>query len=159
MKTSAEVLEFESLRQLVGRYMSSGPGKRELEKLQPHDDRPRLEEDLAETAEAVEYLRLAARPQPAGRGAAIRVDFGGGANIELGQPAQYVTVESGRSYHFRGWIRTEEITTESGVRFLITDPNHLNAVNFTSDNLTGTHPWMAVDGEVTTGPDPSPPGA
>jgi DNA mismatch repair protein MutS2 len=77
LKTSAEVLEFEALRQLVGRYISSAPGRRELDKLQPHADRARLEEDLAEAAEAVEYLRLAARPQTGGRGAAIRVDFSG----------------------------------------------------------------------------------
>ena len=86
-------------------------------------------------------------------GRSIRVGLGGGSNIELGQPSQYVPVESSHRYHFRGWIRTEEITTESGVRFFINDPNHVNAVNFTSDNLTGTHPWMAVDGEVTTGPE------
>jgi dsDNA-specific endonuclease/ATPase MutS2 len=60
--TSAEVLEFESLRQLLGRYLASAPGRRELDKLQPHDGRARLEADLAEAAEAVEYLRLAARP-------------------------------------------------------------------------------------------------
>src|SRR4051794_29678928 len=52
-------------------------GRRELDKLQPHNDRDRLVNDLAETGEAIEYLRLAARPQPAARGAAIRVEFGG----------------------------------------------------------------------------------
>jgi DNA mismatch repair protein MutS2 len=77
LKTSAEVLEFEALKQVVGRYISSAPGRRELEKLEPHADRARLEEDLAEASEAIEYLRLAARPQPAARGAAIRVEFGG----------------------------------------------------------------------------------
>ncbi len=74
---AAEVLEFESLRKLLGRYVSSPQGHRELEKLAPHRDRERLTEDLAEAAEAVAYLRLAMRPQPAARGAAIRVDFGG----------------------------------------------------------------------------------
>jgi DNA mismatch repair protein MutS2 len=77
LKTSAEVLEYESLRQLVGRYISSPLGRRELEKAEPHTDRDRLVADLAEAGEAVNYLRLAARPQPAARGAAIRVDFGG----------------------------------------------------------------------------------
>ncbi len=52
-------------------------GRRELDKVQPHHDRERLVADLAETGEAIEYLRLAARPQPARGGAAIRVDFGG----------------------------------------------------------------------------------
>ena len=76
MKNSIAVLEFESLRNLIGRYLSSEPGRRELAKLEPHSDAARLASDLAETAETVEYLRLASRPQ-AGRGAAIRVDFGG----------------------------------------------------------------------------------
>jgi DNA mismatch repair protein MutS2 len=77
VKTSAETLEFESLRQLVGRFVSSPAGRRELEKLQPHHDLDRLSHDLAEAGEAIEYLRLAARPQPARGGAAIRVDFSG----------------------------------------------------------------------------------
>jgi DNA mismatch repair protein MutS2 len=77
LKTSAEVLEYESLRQLVGRYIYSPLGRRELEKVEPHTDRDRLTADLAEAGEAVNYLRLAARPQPAARGAAIRIDFGG----------------------------------------------------------------------------------
>ena len=77
MKTSAEVLEFEPLRQVVGRYVSSPMGHRELEKLQPHADGARLREDLAEAGEAIEYLRAASRPQTAGRGAAIRIDFSG----------------------------------------------------------------------------------
>jgi len=75
LKTSSEVLEFEALRQLLGRYISSAPGRRELDKVQPHTDRARLEEDLAETGEAIEYLRAAARP--AARGGAIRIDFNG----------------------------------------------------------------------------------
>jgi DNA mismatch repair protein MutS2 len=77
MRTSSEVLEFESLRALLARYVSSPMGHRELAKIEPHADRPQLEADLAEAGEAIEYLRLAARPQPAARGAAIRVDFAG----------------------------------------------------------------------------------
>ncbi len=77
MKSSASVLEFESLRSLVGRYVSSPLGRRELDKVEPHTDLERLTEDLAETGEAIAYLRLASRPQPAARGAAIRIDFNG----------------------------------------------------------------------------------
>ena len=73
--TSAGVLEFESLRELVGRYVSSPLGRRELDKVQPHTDRDRLESDLAEAEEATEYLRAASKPQPAARGAAIRINF------------------------------------------------------------------------------------
>ncbi|HEY7388021.1 MAG TPA: Smr/MutS family protein [Bryobacteraceae bacterium] len=82
MKTSAEVLEFEPLRKLVGRFVSSPLGRREIEKLEPHADRERLDADLAEAGEAIGYLRLAARPQPAARGAAIRIDFSGLPELE-----------------------------------------------------------------------------
>jgi len=82
LKTSAPVLEFEPLRELVGRYVSSALGHRELAAVEPHHDRARLESDLAEAGEAIGYLRTAARPQPATRGAAIRVDFSGLPDVE-----------------------------------------------------------------------------
>src|ERR1035438_6027976 len=75
--TSADTLEYESLRALLGRYVSSPPGKAELARIAPHTDAARLTADLADAAEAVEYLRSATRPQTAGRGASIRIDFGG----------------------------------------------------------------------------------
>jgi len=56
LKTSAEVLEFESLLQLVGRYVASPMGRRELEKVEPHTGRERLIEDLAEAALAAAVL-------------------------------------------------------------------------------------------------------
>src|SRR5580692_12101481 len=75
--TSAAVLEYESLRALLGRYVSSPPGKAQLAQIAPHTDAVRLASDLADAGEAVEYLRSAARPQTAARGAAIRIEFGG----------------------------------------------------------------------------------
>jgi DNA mismatch repair protein MutS2 len=82
LKTSSEVLEFETLRRLLARYVSSPLGQRELSRLEPHEDRLRLTEDLAETEEAIEYLRLASRPQPAMRGAAIGLEFAGLPDVE-----------------------------------------------------------------------------
>ena len=83
----------------------------------------------------------------------VRLDFGGGSNLELTEPMQYVPVEPGHAYHFHAYMRTEEITTESGMRFSIVDPNHNNAVNALTENLTGSHPWADTDMEVTTGPE------
>src|ERR1035437_5085026 len=74
--TSADTLEYESLRALLGRYVSSPPGKAALARIAPHIDAARLAADLADAGEAVEYLRSAARPQTAARGAAIRIEFG-----------------------------------------------------------------------------------
>jgi DNA mismatch repair protein MutS2 len=91
MKTSAEVLEFEALRDVVGRFVYSPMGKRELEKVEPRTERAAIEAELAETGEAIGYLRLAARPQPAARGAAIRVDFGGLPDVQA--PVQKLRIE------------------------------------------------------------------
>ena len=72
---SADLLEFESLRELVGRFVRSQLGKDELEQLQPHSDRNTLESTLADVAEAISYLRATQEAQPVTRGAAIRVRF------------------------------------------------------------------------------------
>jgi len=76
MNTSVQLLEFDHLRELVGRYVSSPLGRAELERVQPGEDRAAAERALAEAAEAVEYLGAASRPQPAARGAAVRLRFG-----------------------------------------------------------------------------------
>jgi len=57
-------------------------GRRELQKVEPQTGGERLAEELAEVAEAIEYLRSAGRPQQAARGAAIRIDFGGLPDVE-----------------------------------------------------------------------------
>lgn len=82
---------------------------------------------------------------------ALRLDFTGGSNINLGAPWQFVPVQPQTTYHFHASMRTEDITTESGLRFSIFDPNHPNAVGVLTENLTGTHPWNALDTNVTTG--------
>ncbi len=73
--TSAEILEYESLRELIGRYISSPLGRRELDAIEPSSDRATLEAALAETSEALQYLRAATQPQSASRGSAIRIRF------------------------------------------------------------------------------------
>lgn len=73
--TSADILEYEGLKQVVRRFVASPLGRRELERMEPISDRAQLEEMLAETSEAIEYVRAAAQPQPASRGSVIRVKF------------------------------------------------------------------------------------
>jgi DNA mismatch repair protein MutS2 len=74
---ATEVLEFEALRALVGRYVRSPLGRAELERIAPSSDRAAVETALGETGEGIEYLRAASQPQTAARGAAIRVRFEG----------------------------------------------------------------------------------
>jgi DNA mismatch repair protein MutS2 len=72
---SADLLEFEPLRELVGRYVGSPLGRAELEKLAPHSDRAALENALADVAEAIAYQGASRQPQAASRGSAIRLRF------------------------------------------------------------------------------------
>ena len=83
----------------------------------------------------------------------VEIVFGGGSNLELYQPLQYVPVEPNRSYRFHAYMRTESISTEMGMRFWIGDPNHQNAVRAFTDNLTGSHAWTATDVDVVASPD------
>ncbi|WP_031497237.1 endonuclease MutS2 [Bryobacter aggregatus] len=53
---SEELLEYEGLRSLLGRYVSSAAGHRQLEAMQPSSDRDTLEAKLSELSEALEFL-------------------------------------------------------------------------------------------------------
>ncbi len=76
--------------------------------------------------------------------------FGGGSNVEVTEPKQYVPVEPGQWYRFHAYMRTQALSTEMGTRFLITDPNHLNSVNLKTENFSGSHPWTATDVDIHT---------
>jgi hypothetical protein len=90
---------------------------------------------------------------PTASGRSVRLDFGGAANLDLDQPLEFVPVQPARSYHFHAMIRTEAISTEKGVLFAITDPNHYRAVNVLTENIAGSHPWKVTDVDFTTGPE------
>lgn len=89
--TSADLLEFQALRELLGRYVASPLGRAELDRAAPSDDRARVENELAEVAEAIEYLDAASRPQPAARGAAVRFRFDG--LPDPGEPLRKLRIE------------------------------------------------------------------
>jgi len=71
----AELLEYNALKELLGRYLSSPLGRKRLDALAPSSNREQLEQDLAQTGEAIEYWKASSRPQPAVRGAAVRLRF------------------------------------------------------------------------------------
>jgi len=92
-------------------------------------------------------------PRLSGHTRSVRLDFGGGTNLDLAAPSEYVPVEPNRTYDFRGYLRTEQITTESGLRFSIVDPHHVGVINLLTNNLTGSNPWTEADGQILTGPE------
>jgi tetratricopeptide (TPR) repeat protein len=82
----------------------------------------------------------------------LRMDFDGGSNLDLIEPAQFVPVEAGQQYTFHAYLRTDSITTESALHFEIFDPSHRGEVAAATDGLDGTHLWTGVDAEIRTGP-------
>ncbi|HYI95274.1 MAG TPA: endonuclease MutS2 [Bryobacteraceae bacterium] len=60
-RTSGDLLEFEELKLLIGRYIAGPLGRLELDRAQPIDNREQLEGVLAEVAEAVDFVRVNGR--------------------------------------------------------------------------------------------------
>jgi len=92
-------------------------------------------------------------PPPGVAGRSLRLDFDGGNNLALDSPSQYVPVAPNRACRFHALIRTEEITTESGISFSIEDPTHPADVGLLTEALNGSHPWGPMDIAFTTGAD------
>lgn len=83
----------------------------------------------------------------------LKMDFNGGANIDLKAPLQYVPVEPEHAYKFHAYLRTESISTDSGIHFEIFDPTRPADIIAKTDGLTRTHLWTGVDAEVHTASD------
>ena len=82
----------------------------------------------------------------------LRVTFGGTANVSLEAPYQFVPVEPNRRYRFAAYLRTEGISTDSGVRFWIFDPKRPGYLNVLTPSLIGSQPWALDELDFTTGP-------
>jgi tetratricopeptide (TPR) repeat protein len=93
------------------------------------------------------------RPASLATGRSVHLEFSGGTNLDLAEPMQYVPVEPSSTYHFHALMRTEAISTESGMRFLLQDPAHPAAVLVFTENLIGSRPWTAIEADFSTGPD------
>jgi tetratricopeptide (TPR) repeat protein len=85
-------------------------------------------------------------------GRAARVIFDGSKNLEYQNLIQNVLVSPGTRYRFQGFIRTDKISTESGMRFEVVDPKDPRSVDLLTPNETGTLPWTLEQSDFTTGP-------
>lgn len=81
----------------------------------------------------------------------LRITFDGPENLDFNHLVQYVPVDPQTTYDFSAYLRTEGITTNNGLRFLISDA-HDWKLSQLAEQLTGTQPWTRVDLSFTTGP-------
>jgi tetratricopeptide (TPR) repeat protein len=81
-----------------------------------------------------------------------RLIFDGTQNLLYENLFQYLLVSPGTHYHFQGFLRTDQISTESGMRFEIEDPKDPQHLDVFTPNQTGTLPWTLEQVDFTTGP-------
>ena len=81
-----------------------------------------------------------------------RLIFDGTQNLSYEGLFQFVLVSPGTHYHFQGFLRTDQISTESGMRFEIVDPKDPKHLDVVTQNETGTLPWTLEQMDFTTGP-------
>lgn len=80
----------------------------------------------------------------------LRVGFTGGMNLDYSGVHELVPVRADTSYELQGYMRTEDITTDSGMCLEAADPSHPKAEIFRTERLTGTNEWTAVGVKVKT---------
>jgi tetratricopeptide (TPR) repeat protein len=80
------------------------------------------------------------------------ITFDGTQNPDYVSLHQDVLVTPGTRYRFRGYLRTDKITTESGMRFEIVDDKEMKILDVFTANETGTQPWTLEETDFTTGP-------
>jgi Tetratricopeptide repeat len=80
-----------------------------------------------------------------------RLIFDGTKNLSYEGLFQFVLVSPGTHYRFQGFLRTDQISTENGMRFEIVDPKHQQDLDLVTQNETGTAPWTLEQTDFTTG--------
>lgn len=83
----------------------------------------------------------------------LRVSFDGTANVDFHDLFQEVPVAAGVHYHFSAFLRTEAISTDSGIGFGVYDPRHPSEIHVVTPELIGTNPWTEVKADIESGPD------
>jgi len=82
----------------------------------------------------------------------LRVVFDGRANFQFEHLYQRLPVEPRTRYRFGATLRTQGITTDSGIRFQLSDPQHPSELSAVTRNVTGTQDWTLDEMDFTTGP-------
>lgn len=83
----------------------------------------------------------------------LRIVFDGTGNLDFRNPMQFVPVVPRHRYHFSAYLLTQDISTDSGIRFAIFDPIHPSLPQLLTPNVVGTQPWSPVVLDFATGPE------
>ena len=82
----------------------------------------------------------------------LRLSFDGKHNPNLDAACTLAIVEPGKTYHFSGWIRTKDLTTDRGVGFRIHSYGNTEAPPVNTSQIYGNNPYTLVEQVWTAGP-------
>lgn len=83
----------------------------------------------------------------------LRIDFPVRRNEEYMPLEQLVPVVPNRAYWLTAWVRSQDITSESGPRLQVTDQVHPGGLSAASETTIATTPWHPISLKFCTGPD------
>ena len=84
---------------------------------------------------------------------ALRITFDGSANLDFKNLWQVCPVAPRRHYNFSAYVRLEGISTDSGIRFAISDTFHPTALRVLTPDSVGSGPWSLIETDFDTGPE------
>lgn len=81
----------------------------------------------------------------------LRVDYAGGRNLESEPIYEFVPVVPGRAYRLRAEVRSDNITSASGPRLRVADPECAACLDAATPPTVGTTPWHPVGLDFAAG--------
>jgi hypothetical protein len=81
----------------------------------------------------------------------LRLSFDGTQNLAFTAASQLAVVQPGR-YHFRAYVRTENLTTDQGIRFRVSDAEAPGRLDVTFGQFTGNNPWTGLEHDIVVPP-------
>ena len=82
----------------------------------------------------------------------LRVDFPVGQNDEFEPVYQILPVAPNQAYTLAAYVRSKDITSDSGPRLRVTDPDCRSCLDAWTDTTLGTTPWHKVTLRFSAGP-------
>ena len=83
----------------------------------------------------------------------LRLSFDGRHNPDLDAACTLVNVQPATSYYFSGWIKTSDLTTESGIQLRLRGYDSKKGDVISTREIHGTNSWTEVELDWTSPPD------
>ncbi len=134
----------------------AGPGDREPGNLVYNEgfEQPPLDTGFDWRSRPTAYVSVDfADASPYAGAHCLRVDFPVGRNDDFEPVYQIVAVVPNQAYTLTAYVRSQDITSDSGPRLRVTDPDCSNCLDASADATVGTSSWHKVTLKFNAGPE------